>query len=316
MVFAAGRGERMRKLTEDCAKPALPLVGVPVLGRVLDRLRKAGVREVVVNLHHAPESLEPTLIRASREGMEVLRSEERELLGTSGGLRRAVSRFASRGFGRTPFLLMNADALSFADLGRFADAHRRGGGWATLLANPRPGPDFSRERRLGVDADGRLTGLLAAENPGPVFCGTWMLEPSALELLKPGTKSLSSDLLPGLIRTGSGRVAFSRAGWCEIGTPARYLAASLSLLRRFRSAPRLPAGVQVARSATVTDPGLLGTGVVIGEDALVTGSLLLDEVAVGARAVVRDSLVARGERVPEDARLSGVLFARGIASPL
>ncbi len=316
MVFAAGRGERMGPLTRNCAKPALPLAGVPVLTRILDHLHISGVREVVVNLHHAPASLEPLLRAAAGKGLRVHRSEEPELLGTSGGLERAVARFGALGFGRSPFLVLNADAYSEFDVAAFASAHRDRGGHATLLADARPGPEFERERRLEVDAGGRLVGLLPAGSAGPVFCGTWLLEPAALELLEPGTLSLAADLLPGLIRTGAGFVVPTRARWYEIGAPARYLAASLAFPSGPSASPTCARRIRFAPDAIVDYPALVGEGCVVESGAVVSRSVLLDGVEVGAGAVVRDSVVAAGERIPAGARLSGVLRAAGVGRPL
>ncbi len=311
MVFAAGRGERMGPLTDRCAKPALPLGGMSLLERILHRLRRAGVRKVVVNLHHAPESLQPALRRAAAAGLEVLRSEETRLLGTSGGLQRALARFAGDGFGSEPFLLLNGDALSEADLPEFAAAHRRLGGCATLLAASRTPKGFERERRLEVASDGRLAGIGPRGASGPVFCGVWLLEPAGLGLLVPGATGLGEDLLPGLIRSGGGFVFPSAAPWFEIGTPGRYLAAALS----FRDgAPG--GGARLAPDAVVDSPGLVGAGCAVGAGAKVLRSLLLDRATVGPGAVVRDSIVAAGEAVPPGAEVSGALFAGGAGASL
>ncbi len=312
MVFAAGRGERMGPLTRNRAKPALPLAGVPILERILDRLRSFGVREVVVNLHHAPESLEPLLRAASRKGLRVHRSPEPELLGTSGGLRRAVERFGATGFGRSPFLAWNADAYPEADLAAFAAAHRDRGGMATLLAEERPAPGCEGERRLQTDRDGRLTGLLPAGEEGPVFCGVWLLEPAALELLAPDARGLASDLLPGLIRKRAGFVVSTGRRWYEIGTPARYRAASLA----FPTDEGSPRPNRIAPDATVDSLSRLGGGCRIGSGAEVSRSVLLEDVDVGPGAVVRDSVVAACETIPAGTRVSGALRASGASVPL
>ena len=316
MVFAAGRGVRMGPLTRCRAKPALPFCGVPLLTRILRRLRRSGVSEVVVNLHHRPESLTPLLAAIEAEDgppFRVRRSEEEQLLGTSGGLSRAL---ASHALGDGSLFVMNGDTLATVELSRMAAFHRDAGGEATLLCDPEPGPEFAQERRILTDRRGRLTGLGAAGGPGYGFCGVWILEPGALRHLSGEPVGLSRDLLAGLIETGSGRVYPSRAPWFEIGTPRRYLSASLAALGSGAVGGRDVAEVRFGAGSEAVPAALVGRGSVLGSGARVERSILLEDVRVGDRAVVRRSVVARGERVPEGARIEDALFADGRARPL
>ena len=309
MVFAAGRGERMGPLTRDRAKPALPFCGVPLLTRLLHWLAGAGVGDVVVNLHHHPETLEPLLVSAERSvpGLTIGRSPEPELLGTSGGLSRAAARFGLGSPAGGPLLVLNGDTLPTFDLRDMASFHARAGGEATLLSDPQPGPEFSRERRLETDEAGVITGLSEAGGLGLGFSGVWLLEPAALRHLDGGPGGLSQDLLPGLIAAGTARAFPSRAPWFEIGTPRRYLEASL----RGLEAGGLPAVMD--RTAP---NGLIGAGSVVERAARVERSLLLEDVRIGAGAAVRNSIVAASEMVPAGARVEDALFAAGAAVPL
>lgn len=323
MVFAAGRGERMGPLTRDRAKPALPFCGVPLLTRLLRWLTEAGVRDVVVNLHHHPETLEPLLFSAERTmpGLTIARSPEPELLGTSGGLSRAAARFGLGSDLGGPFLVLNGDTLPTFDLGAMAGFHGAAGGEATLLSDPEPGPEFCGERRLETGEDGVITGLSGPGGPGWGFSGVWLLEPAALRHLRGGPGGLSSDLLPGLIAAGTARAFPSRAPWFEIGTPRRYLEASWRALEEgvLPETGARPAGAVKARfpgDAEARPPELIGVGTVIGEEACVEGSLLLEDVHIGARAVVRDSIVAASETVPAGVRIEAALFSGGAAMPL
>ena len=323
MVFAAGRGERMGPLTRDRAKPALPFCGVPLLTRLLRWLTGAGVSEVVVNLHHHPETLEPLLVSAERTmpGLTVGRSPEPELLGTSGGLSRAAARFGLGSDAGGPLLVLNGDTLPTFDLRAMASFHAAAGGEATLLADPHPGPEFSGERRLETGEDGVLTGLSGPGGPGLGFSGVWLLEPAALRHLHGGPGGLSQDLLPGLIAAGTARAFPSRAPWFEIGTPRRYLEASWRALedRVLPETGARPASAGKSRLQGGPEgswPELIGEGTVVAEEASVEGSLLLEDVRIGARAVVRDSIVAASETVPAGARIEAALFAGGVATPL
>ena len=106
MVMAAGLGKRMRPLTATKPKPLIEVGGKPLLDHVLDRLRTAGVKKVVVNVHYLADALEAHL--ASRaHGLEVVISDERSLLlETGGGLVRAEPLIDC-----DPFLALNSDNL-------------------------------------------------------------------------------------------------------------------------------------------------------------------------------------------------------------
>ena len=309
MVFAAGRGERMGPLTRDRAKPALPLCGVPLLTRLLHWLTSAGVTRVIVNLHHRPETLEPLLDSAERTipGLTIGQSLEPELLGTSGGLARAAELFGLGSAGEGPVLVLNGDTLPTFDLREMASVHGARGGEATLLSDPLPGPEFSRERRLETDEGGAITGLSGPGGPGLGFSGVWLLEPTAFRHLHGGPGGLSQDLLPGLIAAGTARAFPSRAPWFEIGTPRRYLEASCRALE--------DAALPDAPERT-TPSGLIGEGSVIEPEASVERSLLLEDVRIGAGAVVEDSIIAPSETVPAGARIEDALFVDGAAVPL
>src|SRR5690625_5858639 len=104
MLLAAGRGERMRPLTDKTPKPMLELGGRTMAERALDRLADAGIEEVVVNLHHLPDQIRSRL--EGYQGLTIHFSEEEELLDTGGGVARALPLL-----GDEPFYVANGDAV-------------------------------------------------------------------------------------------------------------------------------------------------------------------------------------------------------------
>jgi MurNAc alpha-1-phosphate uridylyltransferase len=106
MVMAAGLGKRMRPLTATRPKPLVEVAGKTLLDHTLDRLRAAGVRKAVVNVHYLPDALEAHLKQRVR-GLEIAISDEREqLLETGGGLLKALPLIDA-----DPFLVVNSDNL-------------------------------------------------------------------------------------------------------------------------------------------------------------------------------------------------------------
>ncbi len=146
MIFAAGLGTRLKPLTDRMPKALVPVGGKPLLAYQLEKLRLAGFKEVVVNVHHFASQIE-NYVADHDFGLRVLISDERdELLDTGGGLRKAYALLG----GDEPLLTHNVDILSNADLARFARGYA---GETTLLVSDRP-----TNRYLLFDDDCRLVG--------------------------------------------------------------------------------------------------------------------------------------------------------------
>ena len=132
MLFAAGKGTRLRPITDQIPKALVPVAGKPLLAIVIERLRNAGVREVVINIHHFGEQILDYLSN-NDFGVNISVSDEREsLLDTGGGLKKAVPLFSSSD---EPILLHNVDILSNADIASFYEKSSKQA--ATLLVSSR-----------------------------------------------------------------------------------------------------------------------------------------------------------------------------------
>src|SRR5256885_1556950 len=133
MVLCAGFGTRLRPLTDRVPKPLVPVCGVPLLKYNLALLKNAGVREIVVNVHHLAAEMEKGAIQIAREvGLELAVSRETgHILGTGGGVRRAAGLL-----GRGTFLLLNGDMLFDVDLEAAIAAHKSSAARATMRLPP------------------------------------------------------------------------------------------------------------------------------------------------------------------------------------
>ena len=132
MLFAAGKGTRLRPITNKIPKALVPVAGKPLLAIVIERLRNAGVKEIVINIHHFGEQILDYLSN-NDFGVNISVSDEREdLLDTGGGLKKAVPLFSSSD---EPILLHNVDILSNADIASFYEKSSKQA--ATLLVSSR-----------------------------------------------------------------------------------------------------------------------------------------------------------------------------------
>src|SRR5919108_2695 len=128
LILAAGYGTRLRPLTERIPKPLLPVAGQPILVWNLLLLKRHGITDVVINLHHLGEQIVQAIGNGSRFGMRVAYSHEPTLLGTGGGIQQAAPLLKDG-----PFLVVNGDTLSACDLTELIAAHRAGKASATLV---------------------------------------------------------------------------------------------------------------------------------------------------------------------------------------
>jgi len=224
MVLAAGLGTRLRPLTETTPKPLLPIAGRPILVWNLLLLKRHGITDVIVNLHHLGEQIVQTIGDGSRLGLRVAYSHEPEIQDTGGGIRQAAP-FLKDG----PFLVLNGDTLSACDLTDLIAAHRAGKALATLAL--REDPDTSRWGPVTVDADSRILQIngvpplapQARPLPTPcMFAGIHVLEPEILDAIPPGPGSII-DVYHRLLGKGLVLRGYRMNGyWSDIGTRERY----------------------------------------------------------------------------------------------
>ena len=174
MIFAAGLGTRLRPLTDHMPKALVPVAGVPMLQRVILRLKESGFNDLVINIHHFGEQILDFLKANQNFGVRIRVSDERgELLDTGGGIRKARPLLD----GDEPFLVHNVDILSDIDLAAFYHLHLEHPCDATLLTNHR-----QTSRYLLVDAEGRLRGWVNKSTGEVLPAGATYVEGNYTEL--------------------------------------------------------------------------------------------------------------------------------------
>jgi NDP-sugar pyrophosphorylase family protein len=154
MILAAGLGTRLRPLTDDRPKALVTISGRTLLQITLERLRKFGVREAIVNVHHHADMIVDYLQANNNFGMRIEISREEVLLDTGGGLKNAACFFLEDNrSAQEPFIVHNVDVISSIDLGKMARAHSENDALATLAVQER-----ESSRYLLFDEEGQLCG--------------------------------------------------------------------------------------------------------------------------------------------------------------
>ena len=214
MILAAGRGERMRPLTDHTPKPLLEAGGRPLIGHHLAALARAGVREAVVNHAHLGAQIEQALGDGAAYGLRIRYSPEEVALETGGGIFRALPIL-----GPDPFIVVNGDVWTDFDPARLrlADADLA---HLVLVDNPahHPAGDFV------------LAGDRVREDGGPrlTFSGVGVYRPALFDGCAPARFPLA-PLLRAAIAVGRVSGEHHRGRWVDVGTPERLAALDLQL---------------------------------------------------------------------------------------
>ncbi len=226
MLLAAGRGSRLGVLTEERAKPAVPFANRPMAAVALGALARGGAREVMVNTHHLPQTVEAALRRAAPATMTLRFHNEPQLLGTGGGVAAVAEWLAEPG---EPVVLMNSDVLFEPDLTAVVAAHREAGAWATMVVREDPrardfGAVWTREGRV-VGIDGTTAPRHEGRGEPHVFTGVHVLSPECLQTLPTSGCIVREGYAPWLNAGCHVGAWVSHEPWEDLGTPRRYLAA-------------------------------------------------------------------------------------------
>ena len=223
MILAAGRGTRLRPLTDHSPKALVEIGGRTLLQIALQRIASYGVRDVIVNAHHFADAIIEYLQKNHNFGLRIEISREDVLLDTGGGLKKASWFFAGDS---EPFLLHNVDVISTIDLRRMVQFHQEHQALATLAVQAR-----KTSRSLLFDQQGQLRGRREGEVPPGMdalaFSGIHVISPRLLGMItEEGTFSIIDSYCR--LATQVERILAFRADnyyWQDVGKPENLLQA-------------------------------------------------------------------------------------------
>lgn len=306
MLLAAGRGERMEPLSSLVAKPALDVLGRPLLASALEALSRAGCRTVVVNVHRHPGQVEAaarTAAAALEPRLAVTISPEPVLLGSGGGIAHARPLL-----GPGAVLVGNGDVLADLDLGPLLEG--TGDDEARLGVVPHPDP----ARWSSVELDGDR--VVAIHRPGVppdrpyLFTGFQLLGAGVVAALPPPPGEMA-PVWEALRRAGRLRASVLPGTWREAGSPEAYRALVVATLA---GASWRHGGAEVAAGA-VLERSAVGAGCRIGAGARLSETVCTLGGVVSAGCVLERCVLA-GATVESGARLVDALVLPAGRFPL
>jgi NDP-sugar pyrophosphorylase family protein len=233
MILAAGEGMRLRPITETVPKALVEVGGRPLIDYALDTVRRAGLTEVVINLHHLGDLIRDHVGDGSAHGLRALYSAEDPLLGSGGGIVHARSLL-----GDATFVTLNADTIVDVDLEAIATYHRDKGAMATMVL--REDPRMADFGLIRTDAGGRIRRFLDHTGPGApaddvleafMYSGVQVLDPGVFRYMPgQGAFSITAVTYPDMLAADEPLYGYPFKGrWITVGTPAELEAANRTL---------------------------------------------------------------------------------------
>jgi len=217
MILAAGRGERMRPLTDTVPKPLLPVGGKPLIVWHLERLAAAGLREVVINHAHLGAQIEAALGDGARWGLAIRYSPEPVgALETAGGITNALLLLGRE----HPFLVINGDIHCDWDVARAAHA-LAAGDLAHLVLVPNPPQHPAGDFCLAAGRVGADPAAAKAKGEACTFSGIGVYRPELFADIVPGQPAKLAPLLRAAMAQDRVSGEYHGGRWTDVGTPAR-----------------------------------------------------------------------------------------------
>jgi mannose-1-phosphate guanylyltransferase len=314
VVLVGGFGTRLRPLTDSIPKSMLPVAHVPLIARLIGGLERGGVDAVTLALGFRPEPFVDAFPDARCGGVALDYAVEPEPLDTAGAIRFAADH---AGLDDT-FVVVNGDVLTDLDVGALVASHRAAGAEATIhliaVADP------SAFGVAALDESGRVLAFVEKPAPGTepsnlINAGTYVFEPSVLELIEPGRPvSVERETFPRLVANGRMYAVATDDYWIDAGRPELYLRANIDLTTGCRR-ERVDAVDPSAELGgdVVLEDAVVCADAVVGAGAAVIRSVVLTGATVGAGALVEESIVMG--KVGERTRVVRAVVGAGAIIP-
>lgn len=222
MILAAGFGTRMKEMAKDTPKALLAIGQYRLLDITISKLINSGIRKIVINLHYLGHRIKEHVEKSRYQDVQIIFSEEKEILGTGGGIALAEPHFADE-----PILVVNSDILSDICLTDFIDYHFQKNSIATMAAWPSKN---SREYALLLYDKNKILQDILQKGSQPrtggqtgIFMGYHILTPAARKFLRPVFSSVITDFYrTALNRQDRIAVYVHKGNWIDLGSKEHY----------------------------------------------------------------------------------------------
>jgi mannose-1-phosphate guanylyltransferase len=292
-VFAAGYGERLRPITERIPKPLVPVLNVPSICYSLLLLKKAGISDVVINLHYKMEDIIGFFCENSNFGFNINFSTEEVILGTGGGLKKC-----ERLLSDDDFVVLNSDVIMDLDIRKLITRHQAAQSYGTVVLYGTSlaksiGPVGVKDNRV-VDFKNYLDSGVMSDY---IYTGAAVLSPRIFQYLTTQYSSVVYTGYTSIIKNHRLDYFEHEGLWEDIGNVESYRRANLNVLASFDKLQK------EFREELGISAEIVSTRASIHKEAVVNNTIIGDGCVVGKGSKIDNSVLFAGSKVAEDSRI-------------
>jgi mannose-1-phosphate guanylyltransferase/phosphomannomutase len=317
--MAAGLGTRLRPLTYSIPKPLVPIVNTPVIGHLINNLKKYNMKDVVVNLHYQPELIKEYLENNNKKWrMNIIYSFEKKLYGTAGGVKLKEDLFDKN------FVVTSGDGLSSINFEKLVEYHKKKKAIATIALKP---VDLKLEYGVVcVDNRNKITDFLEKPSLNKIFSnfvntGIYVFEPVIFKYIpKNRFYDFGTQLLPKLVKFSLPVYGYIMDEyWCDVGNLSEYKKAHYDCLdgkiKVEIQARQIKKGIWVGKNTLIHNqikcepPCIIGDNVKIGKNCIIGKySVIGNNCIIGNNVKIYDSIIWDNVVVKSNVKLNSCII--------
>jgi mannose-1-phosphate guanylyltransferase/phosphomannomutase len=318
-IMAAGLGTRLRPLTYSIPKPLVPIVNTPVIGHLMNNLKKYNMKDVVVNLHYQPELIKEYLENNNKKWkMNIIYSFEKKLYGTAGGVKLKEDLFDKN------FVVTSGDGLSSINFEKLVEYHKKKKAIATIALKP---VDLKLEYGVVcVDNRNKITDFLEKPSLNKIFSnfvntGIYVFEPVIFKYIpKNRFYDFGTQLLPKLVKFSLPVYGYIMDEyWCDVGNLSEYKKAHYDCLdgkiKVEIQARQIKKGIWVGKNTLIHNqikcepPCIIGDNVKIGKNCIIGKySVIGNNCIIGNNVKIYDSIIWDNVVVKSNVKLNSCII--------
>ncbi len=314
LILAGGKGAHLRPLALQIPKPVVPLANIPFLFFQIDRIKRAGITEIILSLSYQPRKIMDIFGDGTQYGVIMRYTHEELPRGTAGAFKAAENLIDDT------TLVLNGDVLTDTDLQEVIQYHRGLQPEATIVTARVMNP--TGYGLVEADASSRVVRF--TEKPAEddvtgdtINAGIYVLEPSVLGRISPtGPQSFEREVFPTMLHENAHVQSFlTRAYWQDIGSPAKYLEAHFGIMSGRIKLPAYPQKACPPNSwekeqVLIDHFSILDGGCVIKPGVVIENSVLGEDCRVEEGALIRNSVIWSGTRIRPHAQIQRSILGR------
>lgn len=319
VILSGGFGTRLRPLTCTIPKTLIPIVNVPLMEITIKKLRKAGVKEIILAVSVMSDQLKYHFGDGSKFDVKITFTNEKEPMGTAGAVK-----LAEKLIDGDNFFVLNGDVINDIDYAKMIEAHNKYGGLATMTSYVVQDP--RRYGTLIINEENRIEQFIEKQpinenetdiKPMPVNAGTYLLENEVLSTIEPGRPvSIEREVFTTLAEKGK-LYAFEITGfWKDIGLPEEFFVGNFMMLDALYQENNknqdklIDSSSRVAKNVTIIPPVAIDSDVQIGENSKIGPNVIIGkESKIGNGTEISNSILFHNSKVSQGAKINYAIIA-------